>query len=36
MTTREELEHSPALQEELRRMMNGEHYDAHTRDACLA
>lgn len=30
MTTREELEHNPALQEELRRMMNGEHYDAHT------
>ena len=30
MTTREELEHCPALQEELRRMMNGEHYDAHT------
>lgn len=30
MTTREELERNPALQDELRRMMNGEHYDAHT------
>lgn len=30
MTTREELERNPALREELRRMTNGEHYDAHT------
>ena len=30
MNRREELENNPALQEELRRMSNGEHYDAHT------
>ena len=28
--TREELEKSPSLQDELRRMQNGEPYDAHT------
>ena len=30
MTRREELENNPALQEELRRMSSGEHYNAHT------
>ena len=28
--TKEELMQSPALQDELRRMMNGDHYDGHT------
>ena len=30
MTRKEELEQNPALQDELRRMMSGGHYDAHT------
>ena len=30
MTKKEELEQNPALQDELRRMMSGGHYDAHT------
>ena len=30
MTKKEELLANPALQEELRRMTSGEHYDAHT------
>lgn len=30
MTRKEELENSTALQDELKRMMNGEPYDAHT------
>ena len=29
MTRKEELEQNPRLQEELRKMSNGEHYDAH-------
>ena len=30
MTRREELEKSPSLQDELRRMQNGEAYDGRT------
>ena len=30
MTRKEELEQNPALQDELKRMMSGKPYDAHT------